>query len=279
MRNPSSLKPALGAAVALALWLPAASFAAPPAPAVAELPPVLSEQAARGVTVHSSFETGTVLTGYTVELQNEQHIVYVTPDGNHMVLGVMLDSQGRNVTEQHRETHLSGEDFEESFAKLESSAWVSEGSGEAGREGVYVFMEPNCGFCHLFWRAAKHYIAEGAQMRHVPVAFLREDSLGKSAAILEAEDPESVTIAHQRAFSKGGIAPADTPKVSSIQAINENNNLMREFGSTGTPTIVFRDASGAIQVIKGMPSLDQVAMIFDMDKIEINDPDLTRFDR
>ena len=81
-----------------------------------------------------------------------------------------------------------------------SNTWIADGAaGEAPRV-IYMFSDPNCPFCNMFWKQARPWVEAGdVQLRHVMVGMLRPDSAGKAAALLAAKDPEAALNEHEAA--------------------------------------------------------------------------------
>src|SRR5690554_2582962 len=98
------------------------------------------------------------------------------------------------------------------LSKLESSEWVLDGSASAPRV-IYTFSDPNCPFCNRLWQAARPWVDAGkVQLRHVMVGVIREDSAGKVATILGADDPGAMLTQNERRSAHAGVpAPASVP--------------------------------------------------------------------
>lgn len=225
--------------------------------------PIVAAQSA-GFKIHGSFDAGDGMTGWAATGQDRGVVIYTTPSGKQALIGVMLDASGRNLTEGHLAQYVPKPDYSEAWAKLEAATIVSEGNRDSGNV-VYVFMEPNCGYCHLFWEASRPYLETGkVEMRHILVSFLRETSAAKNAAILEAANPSALLAEHEATFQQGGIEGIASPKESTIAALEGNNGLMRELGLQGTPAIVFKNADGKVEILKGMPPAEQLPRIFNL---------------
>jgi len=73
------------------------------------------------------------------------------------------------------------------FAALEKADAVVEGSASPKRI-LYIFFDANCWYCHLTWKALQPYEKAGLQVRWVPVAYQKDSSTTKAAAIMQAKD-------------------------------------------------------------------------------------------
>ncbi|WP_133662090.1 hypothetical protein [Paraburkholderia sp. BL10I2N1] len=52
--------------------------------------------------------------------------------------------------------------------------------------------------------------------------------------------------------------------VAAEAKIDANGKLMADMGFSGTPTVLYKDASGAYVAIQGMPTLSQLPKILNM---------------
>lgn len=147
------------------------------------------------------------------------------------------------------------------WAKLESAAWIGDGSKSAPHV-VYVISDPNCVWCHRFWEASRPWVQDGkAQLRHLLVGIVRPDSARKAATILSAKDPAAALEQNERTFSKGGIFPSGTA-TGKVQLDLENNlRLMRELEFAGTPAIVYKARAGRVEKVSGFPRDDQFRQV------------------
>jgi thiol:disulfide interchange protein DsbG len=240
-------------------------------------PPAVQALADRGLTIENQFEAPGGLTGYAARTGGREVVFYATPDGEHVVVGTMLDAQGRNLSRDHLAEHMPEADLSSHWAKLEESDWVAVGAENPERV-VYMFTDPNCPYCNAIWKATEPYYDDGLQVRHIMVGILRESSMAKAAAILGADDPAAALRQHEESYeSDGGIAPAEDISSEARQKLEANNQLMRAVGVNGTPAIFYKDADGKVKSANGMPSLDRLAKIYRFPKQDPGDASLDRF--
>jgi thiol:disulfide interchange protein DsbG len=145
-------------------------------------------------------------------------------------------------------------------AQLDKTAVIVEGAtGDKVKSTIYVFMDPNCIFCHYAWQAFQPYEAVGLQVRWIPLGFLKADSPGKAAALLDATDGSALLRENELKFveatESGGIKPANPVSFSAQSKLNENTNLFKGMGFDGTPTIIYKTADGRWADMSGMPAL------------------------
>ncbi len=165
------------------------------------------------------------------------------------------------------------------FSILEKTDAVTEGSPSPKRI-LYVFFDANCWYCHLTWKALQAYEKAGLQVRWVPVAYQKESSTGRAAAIMQARDRVAAMRENETGYRAesydGGIAPVKASKALEAQ-LEANFELMDRFGVSGTPGLVWKDEKGRVRVRTGMPRLLQLPAITGLPAQKIDDPELKAF--
>ena len=218
-----------------------------------DLPAPLGALEDRGATIGESFDAPDGLTGYTVSFQGQTLAAYVTTDGDHVVVGTLLDGDGTNLSQPIIEAAENAARSEDDWEALAGSGWIPDGPDTAPRV-VYAFTDPNCPFCHRFYETTRDWVdTDQVQIRHVMVGVLREDSLPKAATLLAADDPSAALAEHEANFDNGGVRPADRLPAGAQQTVQTNNRLMAELGVRGTPSVFYRDADGDIRLERGLP--------------------------
>ncbi|MGH8085876.1 MAG: thiol:disulfide interchange protein DsbG [Lysobacter sp.] len=219
----------------------------------ANKPEVVKTIEQQGLEVLGEFEAPGGLRGFAGVAGQRPVGVYVTPDGKHAVVGVLVNAQGEDVGAAALQRIVAEPMATKTWAQLEDSNWVRDGQADAPRV-VYTFSDANCPYCHRFWEAARPWVESGkVQLRHVLVGVIRDDSANKAAAILESDSPAEALTYNERNFDNGGIDPMATVPQHVRSKLRENEMLMVELGFQGTPGILFRDDAGLVQRRSGMP--------------------------
>jgi thiol:disulfide interchange protein DsbG len=165
------------------------------------------------------------------------------------------------------------------FATLEKTDAVVEGA-TAPKRILYIFFDANCWYCRLTWKALQAYEKAGLQVRWVPVAYQKESSTTKAAAIMQAKDRVAAMRENETGYRAnsydGGIVPVKASKAMVAQ-LDANFELMDRFGVSGTPGLVWKDGKGRVQVRTGMPRLSQLPAITGLPEQKIDDPELKEF--
>lgn len=142
---------------------------------------------------------------------------------------------------------------------LESGTWIRDGRDDAPRV-VYAFTDPNCPYCRKFWKDARPWVDAGkVQIRHVMVGMLGPTSAPKAAALLSAPDPAAAFLEYER--DPGRLALPTAIDEAIRRKLDANFALMQKLGSSGTPTIVFRDAAGGVREVRGAPRAEALLAI------------------
>ena len=230
--------------------------------AAEEQSPAVTALEERGLEVVKRFEAPGGLTGYTARAGGREVVLYATADGEHVLLGNLLDSQGRNLTQGHLQQHMPEPDRSGDWAKLENSHYVAVGAEDPERV-VYAFTDPNCPYCQGLWLALEPYLDDGVQVRHVMVGILRESSQPKAAAVRGADDPAAALQRHADHFEAGGIEAPDQPAAGPMKKVEANNRLMQELGLRGTPALYYRTDEGKVGRAEGLPGDQRLAEILD----------------
>lgn len=216
---------------------------------------------AKGIEVIGTFDAPGGLTGYAGMIEQQPLAIYLTADGKQAIVGSMIDAQGNNLSQKPLERLVSKPITAKTWKLLEESTWIADGSKNAPRV-IYTFTDPNCPYCNKFWNDARPWVKTGkVQLRHVMVAILTPTSQGKAAALLAANDPQAALAQHEQQHAKGGVkALSQVPEKTRTQ-LDANQKLMQQLGSSATPTIFYKDASGNLQKMQGAPPAEMLSKI------------------
>lgn len=202
-----------------------------------------------GLEIHGEFEAPGGLAGYAASHQGREMTVYVTADGQHAIVGTMIDAEGNDLSEAPLDELVRAPQEGQVWQQLEQSHWIQDGQADAPRV-LYTFTDPNCPYCRQFWEQARPWVEAGeVQLRHIMVGILQPDSPAKASALLGAEDPEAALHDHSGGNS---VAPSAQPRHIEDK-VYRNNQLFDELGLYATPTTVYRH-EGRLQRVDGMPN-------------------------
>ena len=237
-----------------------------------------------GIELLEHFKTETGLDGWLVKNKTGYNI-WFSDESGYVFVGAYLDPAGNNLTAKYLDEKAPKIDYK---PILDRVTYVSTHPNNPSERPVYVFYEPHCGFCSAFHAAAEPYINMGAEVRWIPVAFLKPKSQPGTpssyelvAKIMNSSDPNAIISAHERSKAltggRSGLAEGDEPTPEIFAMTEKNSRVMNELGFTGTPAVVFTDENGDIQLIKGFPKMAQLPDVFGMPRMDSTDGRLGRF--
>jgi thiol:disulfide interchange protein DsbG len=156
--------------------------------------------------------------------------------------------------------------IETAFAAAPKATWIAQGQG---RHVLYVIFDPNCGYCQLLYKNLQTFIAPyELQLRWVPVAIVDATSLGKAAAIMQAQDPKTAldyNEAHYNTNTYTGGISEEIPSATTESRLRANEALLNQVGIPVVPTMLFQAKSGEAMVIQG--ALSPIALRKVLDRV------------
>ena len=216
---------------------------------------------AKGARIVGSFDAPDGLRGYAAEYQNQGMAFYLTPDGKHVLAGNLYDEKGKDLSKAPLDKLVYAPMAKEVWNKMENSTWIADGSKTAPRV-IYLFSDPNCPYCNMFWEQARPWVKAGkVQLRHIMVGIIREDSPGKSAALLASQDPQKALQEHEAAGKGSKLQALDKIPANIEAKLDANMKLMEELELSATPAIFYLDDKGGLQQQQGAPSPDKLVKI------------------
>jgi len=229
------------------------SLLASPAVQAEELPAAIKAVEARGAEIVGRFDAPGGLEGFAARYNGQGMALYLTPDGEHVLIGSLLDAKGEDLTRGQLEKLVYEPLGKEMWARMAGSSWIADGRGDAPRI-VYLFSDPNCPYCNMFWKQARPWVEAGkVQLRHIMVGMLRADSAGKSAALLSAKDPQAALDAHEAAGKASKLKALEQIPAALEKQLTDNLMLMSELGAQATPAIFYLDDNDRLQQHQGAP--------------------------
>lgn len=268
---------ALSAMVIAAPAMPAVPALAKNAAVQGEIPAAL--KSATGLTVLKNFPGPSGLTGWVVKEENSGKtiILYSTADKETVLAGVALDRDGNNLTAQYMEKYIPKPDMTAAYDEVSKAAGIVVGSAKAKAE-IQVLVDANCGYCKLLHRMLKPAIDAGdVRVHYVPVAILGGDSAAKGAGLLAAKNPLAAMDAAVEGRAEQSTNAAHLEKVSA------NTALMKRFGFSGTPAVLYKVGKGKDSSVVSAPGLPTMSEMFNqlgvnghLDELR-EDPQLSKY--
>lgn len=248
--------------------------------AAEDLPKPIQRVKAEGYSIERSFPAVSSLTGWVIKSPDGEHtIMFTTPDRKTLIAGALLDEGGRPLMGEYVQRYIPKPDLASLWTDLEDASVITEGaSGANAKSTIYVFLDPDCTYCNLTWKALAPYQKIGLQVKWVPVSIFPNSK--KTTTLMMANDSAAFT-----AYQKNYGTPAATKSFKapkSVEAISKqlasNSELMSKFGFKGTPGIVYKDPqTGVVTTINGFPKLSTIPQFTGLPLQVNNDPMLRKF--
>jgi thiol:disulfide interchange protein DsbG len=179
--------------------------------------------------------------------------IYLLPDGTHVVIGTLLDTNGHDLTGPAMQKVANAGRPTSQWKQLQDASWFVAGNPHA-KHVVYAFMDTRCPFCHQLWSESKPFLKSGkVQLRVILVAVITSASLPEGALVLDSNDPLRAWQKNEQGFGHNPKPAPDTGSAVSRAKIKANSALMQGLGFRGTPAVVYKDAQGHIRTLVGAP--------------------------
>lgn len=214
-------------------------------------------------------------TGYVAESHDGgQPIIFYADNKNKtLIYGTVFDEKGDNLTQQYTDKNIKPAQAKKLFDAVNDTTSFLIGKQDAAHQ-IYFIGEPNCSMCHKFYLMLKPYVDAGKlSIRFIMTAFLRQDSAGKAAAILQSDDPVSMLNVDESKFNlkteEGAIKPLphDQIKDKTTADLKANLAFMAKNNIRGTPTVFYQDIKGQSMVIDGVPNEDIETLLKNIGKL------------
>lgn len=192
------------------------------------------------------------------EVTKQRNIAWLSPHADVVVDGSLLSADNRDVL---REAKIQqGLILSPADALKQASAPASH-SFLVGTGGpvLTVFFDPNCAYCHqLYDELAPEISAGHARVRYVIVGTLKASSAPRAESILAASNPAKALADNEERFDgpneEGGFSIATQPDPELVAEVGNNSALFGKAGMVGTPSILYCDQAGAVQLAPGVPA-------------------------
>lgn len=236
-----------------------------------------------GIELLEHFKTPNDMDGWLVKNKSGYNIWYSDEIG-YVYVGAFLDPAGTNLTAKYLKEKAPKTDYSAILDRLTTINTTVEPTDNP----VFVFYEPHCGYCSAVHAAIKPYVDRGAEVRWIPVAFLKAQSspgvpssFELIAGMLKSDDPLQVLEQHEAlkaaAGGRGGLTSGLAPDAEVFRAAEVNSQVMKELGFGGTPALVYFDETGELNKSKGFPAMPDLPKIFRMERQDSSDGRLARF--
>lgn len=214
------------------------------------------------------FDAGNDITGYVIGDDAGSKIFYQIGKTDVFFVGTMVNSDMIDVTSEHYSKEIPKKDISKTLEKIKASnSYFSEGSEKATKE-IFVFFDPNCGYCKQLWSNLRPIVDSGTlKVNWLPVAILGESSKNLNATILQSTNP----VKEMKNLEKGASKGLEDSKINSktIEILSTNLDFMKELKATGTPTIIYKTKDNkSYSVSSSMSTEDLLKLSIDIKEIK-----------
>ncbi len=228
-------------------------------PALPALPVVLDRMAKSGASIYPlGNQAG--LDGYLVVSGERFQAFYVTPSG-HILGGTLFDPEGKELTSASvRSTPIASRIFPQQqeipptevkksgdiVADLKTSSWT--GVGKKGGKVVWSIIDVNCGYSvEAVSKLTQAMTAQNIELRLVPVAIMKPESLYQGADLLVSPGPLEAWSQRRLRSDAATVSPA------AVDGVRGNQQLFNAYAFKGTPVLVGSGPNGEPDVEVGLP--------------------------
>lgn len=221
--------------------------------------------------------------GWIAEKEGQIEIFYTTADGDGVVLGVLFDENGTNITreqmagidelqpvdttglniqpdaaldqkgtqQQAQAPAKPNSPGERLFAAVTEKRHFSIGSARAPE--MYLIVDPTCPFCKTLWAELADPYVKSGQVRAniIPVGALSQESGDITSKILGANDPSDAWLSY---VADGSDALNEIQGDPAYQShYNSVMEMMEQWQMSTVPYTVYRAANGKVKLVRGVP--------------------------
>ncbi|WP_137925044.1 thiol:disulfide interchange protein DsbG [Cupriavidus sp. 2SB] len=227
----------------------------------------------RGISVLRPIASQGGLHAWAAESDGRPIAIYQAPDGEHVVIGTMLDMAGRETSKAEVIAAVRVALSQALTEKLAGTTWIADGRTDAPRI-VYVFTDLNCESCFKFWLDARPWVDSGkVQLRHILVGLRGVESAGRVAGVLTAADPSSTFLRQMDECAMRAVRPhlpwtfhCEMPAAAATEVVQHqieaNMRVLRQFGFNELPALVWIDGHNKLRRQIGVPE-DTLMGIFE----------------
>jgi len=196
--------------------------------------------------------------GVGVSLANgKQMVLYATADGRVLFSGVALDTvSGENLTRRDLAAKMPKPDLSGMVKHARAATSIKVGDGQAAE--FFVFVDPNCPYCHKTYALFEALANEGPgfTVHYIPIGILgpRSENGAKGLLGLRGQTQESALASlmtgKPATMSSDAIGAGD-------KAHQQNLAIFRNLQFDAVPvTLTVR--GGEVTVSNGMPQLEEL---------------------
>ncbi len=230
---------------------------------VGEADAILQASSEGRVRADKVFSGPAGFTGVTIRSQSGDGIAWLTNNKENIVVGMLLDNKGNNLTKAAQESFFAKSHSSDTSSaasdtgsisaqvsaalikELAALPYIAAGNSSANKV-LYVFGDANCIHCENLFRVVKAADLSNVFIHWIPVAVLGEKSLDQAATLLSLPVNErfSALASHHGPLHENiALMEHNDKRYASLKKdIYRSNALLSTLGS-GTPLLAYSNGA------------------------------------
>lgn len=236
-----------------------------------------------GDQVVKKFSVTQGVDGWVITKGGQEIVLYTLSEHNLVIAGSLYNTDGDDLTVKYLKEHTSRFDASSAQEGKINGAQAREVFAQTwyllpdkpstdsslAKQRIYVFVDLQCPYSHLLWDIMKYADQSSTEIAWVPVSFLGQISLQKSALL--AADSRSV----QPALGSNRIATSalqeymqvhsSSDELEPIQVVEfdvlkiaANNQVLTQLGGSGVPAMMWIDNEDRFHHVQGILSIEDL---------------------
>ncbi|MGB0938636.1 MAG: DsbC family protein [Colwellia sp.] len=197
------------------------------------------------------------LKGFYEVMIGGQYLV-VDESGSYAFLGGIIDLTTMENIAETRRNKAKAIAAQTAIKKLPEDIFVTYSPKGEVKGTVYVYSDPNCGYCKKVHKEVNQYLAAGIELKYIPYPIFGAKSVEQTRQMMCADNPEVAMTELMSGTDKGNYKQSNYPNVCS-KLVDMGSESGRGLGITGTPYIYlstgkviagYQEAEAIIQTLK-----------------------------
>lgn len=226
------------------------------------------------ISAESIFPGPDGMTGVVMKSPTGRGISWLPAGGKTILIGLALDSQGKNMSLAAHEkyigafaaaestNHTNTENLKSDVLELvDQLPFIAMGNSQATKE-LYIFSDLNCHYCEDLYRLISQMDTSDIAIKWLPVGALGKASQDQAATLLSApkENQSALLEKHHGALHEPIEAMNSShPNYNSLsEALEKSRDMLAKLGE-GTPLLLYWNGE-SIDIIPKSPTRDELAV-------------------
>lgn len=236
-----------------------------------------------GDQVIKKFSVTQGVDGWVITKGGQEIVLYTLSEHKLVMAGSLYNTDGDDLTVKYLKEHTSRFDVSPAQEGKINGAQAREALAQTwyllldkpstdlilAKQRIYVFVDLQCPYSHLLWDIMKYADQSLIEITWVPVSFLGQISLQKSA-LLAAESrsfqsalgPNRIATGALQEYMRVHVSSNElgpTPVVGDdVLKIAVNNQVLTRLGGSGVPVIMWIDKEDRFHHVQGLTAVEDL---------------------